>query len=79
MYLEVKFNFRNISKNNIFDPRPFWLVKMDFKFGVFRKCQLYLSSYSLNTTGKTGKVPYLGPQKFCRPPLGPNFRVLGII
>jgi hypothetical protein len=24
-------------------------------------------------------VPYLGPQKFCRPPLGPNFRVLGII
>jgi hypothetical protein len=23
MYLEVKFNFWNISLNNIFDPRPF--------------------------------------------------------
>ena len=30
LYLEVKFNFRNISPNKFFDPRPFWSVKMDF-------------------------------------------------
>ena len=33
IYLEVKINFKNISLNNFFDPRPFLYVKMDFKYG----------------------------------------------
>jgi hypothetical protein len=33
IYLEVKFKVKNISVNNFFDPRPFWYVKMDLKYG----------------------------------------------
>jgi hypothetical protein len=32
-----------------------------------------------NFKKKRGKLPYLGPQNFVAPPLGPNLKILGII
>ena len=48
--------------------------------GTFSGSFIYLKMIAKNENfQKRGKVPYLGPQTFFGPPLGPNFKVLGII